>query len=218
MQQFLKMHDNDFFAKTFHGGVEFQVCGGDRELKQGCKNSYYKVVNALMLGEVFDRHDVLHQFLLQTNLYTECIYRQGQWSLWRGEQSENDEMFKYNIVVLQSDSPHVYLKLRQNGQQKRRVFYLPHLNLSRNKSCFASTLRKINIGFWLEKNYTGVALYVGVTSLAAKQVFLGPVKRAICTDFLVKSRSTLCFQSITQGGCMAHLRGTNETCIILIFK
>ena len=205
MQQFLKMHDNDFFAKTFHSGVEFQVCGGDRELKQGCKNSYYKVVNALMLGEVFDRHDVLHQFLLQTNLYTECIYRQGQWSLWRGEQSENDEMFKYKTVFLQSDSPHVYLKLRQNGQQKRRAFYLPHLNLSRNKSCF-------------EKNYAGVALYLGVTSLAAKQVFLGPVKRAICTDFLVKSRSTLCFQSISQGGCMAHLRGTNETCIMLIFK
>ena len=64
MQQFLKMHDNDFFAKTFHSGVEFYVCGGDRELKQGCKNSYYKVVNALMFGEVFDRDDVLHQFLL----------------------------------------------------------------------------------------------------------------------------------------------------------
>ena len=38
------MHHNNFFAKTFHSGVEFYFCGGDRELKQGCKNSYYKVI------------------------------------------------------------------------------------------------------------------------------------------------------------------------------
>ena len=34
-----------------------------------------------MFGEVFDRHDGLHQFLQYTNLYTECICLQGQWSL-----------------------------------------------------------------------------------------------------------------------------------------
>ena len=50
-----EMHHNDFFAKTFHSGVEFYFCGGDRELKQGCKKSYYKVIDALMFGEVFDR-------------------------------------------------------------------------------------------------------------------------------------------------------------------
>ena len=55
-----EMHHNDFFAKTFHSGVEFYFCGGDRELKQGCKNSYYKVIDALMFGEVFDRHDGLY--------------------------------------------------------------------------------------------------------------------------------------------------------------
>ena len=55
-----EMHHNDFFAKTFHSGVEFYFCGGDRELKQGCKNSYYKVIDALMFGEVFDRHDDLY--------------------------------------------------------------------------------------------------------------------------------------------------------------
>ena len=54
------MHHNDFFAKTFHSGVEFYFCGGDREVKQGCKNSYYKVIDALMFGEVFDRHDGLY--------------------------------------------------------------------------------------------------------------------------------------------------------------
>ena len=50
-----EMHHNDFFAKTFHSCVVFQVCGGHRELKQGCKNSYYKVINTLMFGDVFDR-------------------------------------------------------------------------------------------------------------------------------------------------------------------
>ena len=38
-----EMHHNDFFAKMCHCGVEFQVCGGDRELKQsekqGCKTA-----------------------------------------------------------------------------------------------------------------------------------------------------------------------------------
>ena len=59
-----EMHHNDFFAKTFHGGVEFYFCGGDREVKQGCKNSCYKVINAFVFGEVFERHDGLHYFLL----------------------------------------------------------------------------------------------------------------------------------------------------------
>ena len=58
------MHQNDFFAKTFHSGVEFYFYGGDRELKQGCKNSYYKVIDAFVFGEVFERHDGLHYFLL----------------------------------------------------------------------------------------------------------------------------------------------------------
>ena len=47
-----EMHHNDFFAKTFHSGVESYFCGDDRELKQGCKNSYYKVIDALMFGQV----------------------------------------------------------------------------------------------------------------------------------------------------------------------
>ena len=55
MQQFLKCIILTSFAKTFHSGVEFYFCGGDRELKQGCKNSYYKVIDALMFGKVFDR-------------------------------------------------------------------------------------------------------------------------------------------------------------------
>ena len=47
------------------------------------------------------------------------------------------------------------------------------------------------------KNYAGVTLYVGVTSLAAKQVCLRLVKRATCTDFLAKSRTTLYFPQPT---------------------
>ena len=35
-------------------------------------------------------------------------------------------------------------------------------------------------------NYPGVTAYTGVTSLAAKQVCPGPVKRASCTEFVKK--------------------------------
>ena len=45
-----EMHHDDFFAKTLNSDVEFYFCGGDRVLKQGCKNSYYKVIDALMFG------------------------------------------------------------------------------------------------------------------------------------------------------------------------
>ena len=44
------MHHDDFFAKTLNSDVEFYFCGGDRVLKQSCKNSYYKVIDALMFG------------------------------------------------------------------------------------------------------------------------------------------------------------------------
>ena len=43
------------------------------------------------------------------------------------------------------------------------------------------------------QSYARVMPYTGVTSLAAKQVCLGAVKRATCTDFVAKSKSTLCF-------------------------
>ena len=36
--------------------------------------------------------------------------------------------------------------------------------------------------------------YTGVTSLAANQVCLGPVKRATCTDFVAKSRTNFYFR------------------------
>ena len=59
-----EMYHNDFFAKTFHSCVEFYFCGGDREVKQGCKNSYYKVINALMFADVFDR---IYSYYRQTS-------------------------------------------------------------------------------------------------------------------------------------------------------
>ena len=45
-----------------------------------------------------------------------------------------------------------------------------------------------------EKRETARSLpYAGFTSLAAKQVSLGPVKHKTCTDFVAKSRTTLYF-------------------------
>ena len=74
-----EMHHNDFFAKTFHSGVEFYFCGGDRELKQGCKKSYYKVIDALMFGEVFDR---------QTSSQSVFICKDnGRFGEWNNERS-----------------------------------------------------------------------------------------------------------------------------------
>ena len=46
-----EMHHNDFFAKTCHSGVEFYFCGGDRELKQGCKNCYIRSSTHWCLGK-----------------------------------------------------------------------------------------------------------------------------------------------------------------------
>ena len=43
-------------------------------------------------------------------------------------------------------------------------------------------------------NYAGVTPYTGYTSLCAKQVCLGPVKRATCTDFVAKGGTTVYFQ------------------------
>ena len=74
-----EMHHNDFFAKTFHSGVESYFCGDDRELKQGCKNSYYKVIDALMFGEVFDR---------QTSSQSVFICKHnGRFGEWNNERS-----------------------------------------------------------------------------------------------------------------------------------
>ena len=75
-------------------------------------------------------------------------------------------------------------------KKKCCAFYQPHSNLSCNKSGFCK-LRE----YWLliGKNYAGVALYTWVASFATKQVCLGPVYRATYTDFVAKSRTTLCF-------------------------
>ena len=74
-----EMHHNNFFAKTFHSGVESYFCGDDRELKQGCKNSYYKVIDALMFGEVFDR---------QTSSQSVFICKHnGRFGEWNNERS-----------------------------------------------------------------------------------------------------------------------------------
>ena len=43
------------------------------------------------------------------------------------------------------------------------------------------------------QNYAGVLPYTGVTPLVAKQVCLGPVKRATYTDFVAKSRTNFYF-------------------------
>ena len=85
----------------------------------------------------------------------------------------------------------VQLALQHCCEQVEKLysaFSHPHSNLSCNKSGRCK-LRE----YWLliGSNYAEVTPYTGVTSLAAQQVCLGPVKRASCTDFVPKSRTTL---------------------------
>ena len=57
-----------------------------------------------------------------------------------------------------------------------------------NQTCVASC---INADFWLDKMSRSHTIHGGATSLVAKQVCLGPLKRATCTDFVAKSRTSL---------------------------
>ena len=104
-----EMHHNDFFAKTFHSGVEFYFCGGDRELKQGCKNSYYKVIDALLLGKVFDH---INSYCRQTSSQGVFICKDNG-RCGEGNNQRSSCMMKCLIITFRSmsDSPHVYLKL-----------------------------------------------------------------------------------------------------------
>ena len=59
MQQFLKCIIMTSLQKRFIvvlNSIFVEVT----ELKQGCKNSCYKVINEFVFGEVFERHDGLH--------------------------------------------------------------------------------------------------------------------------------------------------------------
>ena len=71
------------------------------------------------------------------------------------------------------------------------TLYLPRSNLSFSKSgCGRLPEYWLLIGW----NCAGFAPYMGITSLAVKQVRVGSVKRATCTDFVAKSRTTFDFR------------------------
>ena len=118
-----EMHHNDFFAKTFHSGVEFYFCGGDRELKQGCKNSYYKVIDALMFGEVFDR---IYSYHRQTSAQSVQVFsRCGE-----GNNRRSSCMMKCLIIILRVS----ILKATVKRTTKTLRILPPTFNRSRNKS------------------------------------------------------------------------------------
>ena len=59
--------------------------------------------------------------------------------------------------------------------------------------------------------------YTGVTPLVAKQVCLGPVKRATYTDFVAKSRTNFYFLQqivLNVGGKMQHRFSTHFTAML----
>ena len=59
-----------------------------------------------------------------------------------------------------------------------------------NQTCVASC---VNADFWLDKMSRSHTIHGGAASLVAKQVCLGPLKRATCIDFVAKSRTSLYF-------------------------
>ena len=81
-----EMHHNDFFAKTFHSVLNSIF------VKQGCKNCYYKVIDALMFGEVFDR-----QTSSQSVFMCKDNGRCGEWN-----NARSSCMMKCLIIVVRS--------------------------------------------------------------------------------------------------------------------
>lgn len=66
-------------------------------------------------------------------------------------------------------------------------------NLSGNKSGYVASCA--NTDFLIRQNNAGVMPCTGATSFSAKQFYLGHVKGATCTDFIVKSRTLLFFRN-----------------------
>lgn len=73
------------------------------------------------------------------------------------------------------------------------AFYNPRSNLSGNKSGYVASCA--NTDFLIRQNDAGVMPCTGATSFSAKQFYLGHVKGATCTDFIVKSRTLLFFRN-----------------------
>ena len=94
-----------------------------------------------------------------------------------------------------SPSPSLHLKVPIAAKcvvKRCCAFYHPRSNLSYNKSsCCMLHKHWPQVGW----NHAGVMPYTGFTSLAAKLVCIGPVKREISTYYVTKSRTSLYFRN-----------------------
>ena len=185
------MHHNDFFAKTFHSGVEFYFCGGDREVKQGCKNSYYKVIDALMFGEVFDR---------QTSSQSVFICKDnGRCGEWNNERSSC--MMKCLIIVLRFCEWFAPCILKATVKRTTKTLRI----LPSTFKPVSQQIRLVQVACildadWKKLRWSRAIRGSYVTCCKTSLPWAGKT-RASCTDFLAKSRTTLYFRQQLSATC-----------------
>ena len=118
------------------------------------------------------------------------------WLVWSHAWSYNITSFSFKLRSNEPQKRATYFATLLQNAFKSYVariccaYYHPRSNLSCNESGCCK-LREYWLLIW--QNYAGLALYTGVTSLSANQVCLKPVKRATCTEFVAKSRTTRYF-------------------------
>ena len=133
-----------------------------------------------------------------------------KWLWWTGKKPL---IYAYSDLILSYGKiDNKTCNLFRNIAAKRVAMftlYLPRSNLSFSKSgCGRLPEYWLLIGW----NCAGFAPYMGITSLAVKQVRLGSVKRATCTDFVAKSRTTFDFRQQVCATCdnlICYKKGLN---------
>ena len=176
-----EMHHNDFFAKTFHSGVEFYFLWRWQRTK-AAKNSYYKVIDALMFGEVFDR-----QTCSQSVFICKDNGRCGE-----GTNQRSSCTMKCLIIILRFCEWFAPCILTTVKQTTKTLRILPP-----TFKPVSQQIRLVQVACILDsdwKKLRGSRAIRGsyVTCCKTSLPWAGKT-RANCTDFLAKSRTTLYF-------------------------
>ena len=187
-----EMHHNDFFAKTLHSGVEFYFCGGDREVKQGCKNSYYKVIDALMFGEVFDRIYSYHRLQVQVQVFTRC----GE-----GNNRRSSCMMKCLIIILRFCEWFAPCILKATVKRTTKTLRI----LPPTFKPVSQQIRLVQVACilgadWKKLRWSCAIRGSYVICCKTSLPWAGKTS-ASCTDFLAKSRTTLYFRQQLSATC-----------------
>ena len=168
------MHHNDFFAKTFHSVLNSIF------VKQGCKNCYYKVIDALMFGEVFDRQTSSQSvFMCKDN---------GRCGEWNNERSSC--MVKCLIIVVRSCEWFAPCILKATVKRTTKTLrILPPTFKPVSQQIRLVQVASILDADWKKLRWSRAIRGSYVTCCKTSLPWAGKT-RATCTDFLAKSRTT----------------------------